>query len=62
MRTRERDETHNATRFEAGAAVHAIARSGLTGYRVLFCNGRAVSSMVGTTAAVTCERCRQALR
>lgn len=54
--TRERTEP-NVTKLEAGAVVHAQARSGLTAYRVLFCNGQAVSMMVGTSADVTCARC-----
>ena len=60
MVTRERETRWNTTKLAAGSTVHAAARSELSGYAVLYCNGRAMSGMVATSEPVTCKACKAA--
>lgn len=53
---RQRDSRYNVTRLAAGSTVHAFA--GTVGTKVvLFCTGRAMQDMVGTSERVTCKAC-----
>jgi len=54
----------NITRLPRGGnVVHAMVAPDRTStsYRVLFCDGRGVRSMVGTLEPVTCKRCLKTL-
>jgi hypothetical protein len=55
--SRERDLSTNATSFGRGGVVHATALSGLRRYHVLYCNGRSMGALIGTTEPPTCKSC-----